>query len=66
MGVDDTASRGIFHSRTNLKNKGAVFSLGCRAEVLTAQLRSPIIVPHAASKAETKVIITLLYSMLML
>lgn len=55
MGVDDTASRGLFHSRTNLKNKGAVFSLGGRSDVLGSQLKAPIIVPHAASKAESKV-----------
>jgi len=55
MGVDDNAPRGIFHSRTSLKNKGAVFSLGSRGEVIGTNLKAPIIVPHAASKAETKV-----------
>jgi hypothetical protein len=55
MGVDDNAPRGIFHTRSSLKNRGAVFSLGARGDVIGAQLKAPIIVPHAASKAETKV-----------
>lgn len=55
MGVDDNAPRGLFHTRSSLKNRGAVFSLGARGDVIGAQLKAPIIVPHAASKAETKV-----------
>lgn len=49
MGVEDTASRGIFH-KTTLKNKGTVFSIDTRGEVLSSQLEASIIVPHTASK----------------
>lgn len=49
MGVEDTASRGIFH-KTTLKHKGTVFSIDTRGEVLSSQLEAPIIVPHTASK----------------
>ncbi|XP_059480069.1 vacuolar protein sorting-associated protein 52 homolog [Neocloeon triangulifer] len=55
MGVaENAAGRGLFHTRSNLKNRGAVFSLGTRGEVLAAGLKAPIIVPHAATKAEFK------------
>ncbi|XP_034948479.1 vacuolar protein sorting-associated protein 52 homolog [Chelonus insularis] len=49
MGVEDTASRGLFH-KSSLKNRGTVFSIGNRGDVLTSQLEQPIIVPHTASK----------------
>lgn len=49
MGIEDTASRGIFH-KTTLKHKGTVFSIDTRGEVLSSQLEAPIIVPHIASK----------------
>ncbi|XP_065332207.1 vacuolar protein sorting-associated protein 52 homolog [Cloeon dipterum] len=49
MGVSENVARGgLFQSRTSLKNRGAVFSLGTRGEVLGAGLKAPIIVPHAA------------------
>lgn len=47
MGVEDTASRGIFHKAT-LKHKGTVFSIDTRGEVLSSQLEASIIVPHTA------------------
>ncbi|XP_050459656.1 vacuolar protein sorting-associated protein 52 homolog [Cataglyphis hispanica] len=47
MGVEDTASRGIFH-KTTLKHKGTVFSIDTRGEVLSSQLEASIIVPHTA------------------
>lgn len=49
MGVEDTASRGLFH-KTSLKHKGTVFTIGNRGDVLAQQLEAPIIVPHAQSK----------------
>lgn len=49
MGVEDTASRGIFH-KTTLKHKGTVFSIDTRGEVLSSQLEASILVPHTASK----------------
>ncbi|KAL0102564.1 hypothetical protein PUN28_018096 [Cardiocondyla obscurior] len=49
MGIEDTASRGIFH-KTTLKHKGTVFSIDNRGQVLSSQLEAPIIVPHTVSK----------------
>lgn len=49
MGIEDTASRGLFH-KTSLKHKGTVFTIGNRGDVLAQQLEAPIIVPHAQSK----------------
>ncbi|XP_067131774.1 vacuolar protein sorting-associated protein 52 homolog [Centruroides vittatus] len=54
MGVEDTAKRGIFSSKPSLKNRSTIFTLGNRGSVLTTDLESPIIVPHAAQKNETK------------
>ncbi|OXU25315.1 hypothetical protein TSAR_013035 [Trichomalopsis sarcophagae] len=51
MGVEDTASRGLFH-KSHLKHRGTVFSIGARGEVLSSQLESPIIVPHTAAKTK--------------
>ncbi|XP_011252571.1 vacuolar protein sorting-associated protein 52 homolog [Camponotus floridanus] len=47
MGVEDTASRGIFQ-KTILKHKGTVFSIDTRGEVLSSQLEATIIIPHTA------------------
>ncbi|XP_076625403.1 vacuolar protein sorting 52 [Colletes latitarsis] len=49
MGVEDNIGRGIFH-KTTLKNRGTVFSIGNRGDILASQLEAPIIVPHTASK----------------
>lgn len=54
MGVDDNAKKGIFGTKPSLKNKGTIFTLGNRGNVLTVDLESPIIVPHAAQKNEAK------------
>lgn len=54
MGVEDTAKRSIFASKVALKNRSTVFSLGYRGNILTTDLESAIIVPHAAQKSETK------------
>lgn len=60
MGIEDTASRGGLFHKTSLKHKTTVFTIGNRGEVLTSQLEAPVIVPHAAQKASTKV--CMLYS----
>lgn len=50
MGVEEMGGgRGLFH-KASLKNKGTVFSIGKRGDILNSQLQEPIIVPHAASK----------------
>ncbi|KAK9882533.1 hypothetical protein WA026_021880 [Henosepilachna vigintioctopunctata] len=48
MGIEDTASRGLFNK--SLKNKGTIFTIGNRGDVLAQQLEAPIIVPHAQVK----------------
>lgn len=50
MGIEDTATRGIFH-KTVLKHKGTVFSIDKRGEVLASELEASIIVPHTACKS---------------
>lgn len=47
MGIEDTASRGLFSKAANLKQKSTVFTIGNRGDVLNQQLEAPIIVPHA-------------------
>lgn len=54
MGVEDTAKRGIFSTKPSLKNRSTVFTLGNRGAILTTDLESPIIVPHAAQRNESK------------
>ncbi|CAD7079991.1 unnamed protein product [Hermetia illucens] len=50
MGIEDTASRGLFTKNTSLKNKSTVFTIGNRGDILNQQLEAPIIVPHAQVK----------------
>ena len=50
MGIEDTATRSIFSKTTTLKNKGTIFTIGNRGDVLNQQLEAPIIVPHAQLK----------------
>ena len=52
MGVEDTASKGLFTKSTSLKNKSTVFTIGNRGDILTSQLEAPIIVPHAHQKTK--------------
>lgn len=54
MGVEDTAKRSLFGSKPILKHRATVFTLGNRGSVLTTDFEAPVIVPHAAQKAETK------------
>lgn len=52
MGIEDTASKGLFSKSTSLKNKSTVFTIGNRGDILTSQLEAPIIVPHAQQKTK--------------
>ncbi|XP_071948062.1 vacuolar protein sorting-associated protein 52 homolog [Antedon mediterranea] len=54
MGIEDNAKKGFFSSKVSFKNRSTVFTIGNRNSVLTTELEAPIIVPHAAQKAETK------------
>lgn len=54
MGVEDTTKRSLFSSKPSLKNRSTVFTVGTRNNVLTTELESPIIVPHAAQKNEVR------------
>ncbi|XP_057289466.1 vacuolar protein sorting-associated protein 52 homolog [Hydractinia symbiolongicarpus] len=55
MGVEDTAkTRGFFSTKTPLRNRSTIFSLGSRGQVITDLLEEPIIVPHAAQKTEKR------------
>ncbi|BFZ20252.1 hypothetical protein BsWGS_23291 [Bradybaena similaris] len=54
MGVEDTAKKGFFSSKPQMKNRSTVFTLGNRGEILTTELEAPVIVPHAAAKNETR------------
>lgn len=50
MGVEDTATKGLFSKQTNIKNRSTIFTIGARGDVLNQQLEAPIIVPHAQQK----------------
>lgn len=52
MGIEDTASKGLFSKSTSLKNKSTVFTIGNRGDILSSQLEAPIIVPHAQQKTK--------------
>ena len=52
---------GFFSSKTPLKNRSTIFSLGSRGQVLTDLLEEPIIVPHAAQKTDKRVSVNYLY-----
>lgn len=53
MGNDDsTATKGIFSKSMSLRNKGTIFTIGNRAEILNQQLEAPILVPHAHLKTQ--------------
>ncbi|KAL4219562.1 Vacuolar protein sorting-associated protein 52 [Mactra antiquata] len=63
MAVDETAKKDIlfitkpesfFTSKSTLKNRSTVFTVGNRGDVLTTELEAPIIVPHAAQKSENR------------
>ena len=54
MGIEDTASKGLFTKTTSLKNKSTVFTIGNRGDILTSELEAPIIVPHHQQQQKTK------------
>lgn len=54
MGIEDTASKGLFTKSTSLKNKSTIFTIGNRGDILTSQLESPIIVPHHNIQQKTR------------
>lgn len=53
MGVEETTRSGLF-TKSSLKQKNTVFTIGNRGEVLTTLLEAPIIVPHSAQKSENR------------
>lgn len=66
MGIEDKGAlrgSGLF-SKTPLKHKSTVFTIGSRGDVLSAQLEAPIIVPHAEHKTEHRVSVTAFKDML--
>lgn len=55
MGVQDAvvkqaAGGGLFGKSATLRNKGTVFTIGQRGDILNQQLEAPILVPHAQQK----------------
>lgn len=58
MGLDDSMLRGGavgFFTRSSIKSKASVFSMGDRAKVLIDPIDAPLIVPHAQQRTDTKV-----------
>ena len=55
MGLDDSAQRGGFFTKSAVKSKASVFSVGERAGILSTMLEAPIIVPHSQQKNEARV-----------
>nr|XP_002124423.1 vacuolar protein sorting-associated protein 52 homolog [Ciona intestinalis] len=55
MATEDSSRKGFFSSsKPAMRNRSTVFTLGKRDEILKEKLESPIIVPHAAQKSESK------------
>lgn len=53
MGIEDTATKqSIFSKASSLRNKGTIFTIGKRGEILNQQLEAPILVPHAQQKVQ--------------
>jgi vacuolar protein sorting-associated protein 52 len=50
MGIEDSATRGLFSKTISLRSKSTIFTIGSRGDVLNQQLEAPIIVPHAQLK----------------
>lgn len=53
MGIEDNTNRNLFY-KSSLKNRGTVFTIGNRGDVLAQQLEAPIIVPHAQQKNKVR------------
>lgn len=54
LGAAETSNRGFF-SKSSLKQKNTVFTIGNRGEILNSQLEAPIIIPHSAQQNEGRV-----------
>jgi len=56
MASDDTnkTKTSFFTGKQTLKNRATIFTLGNRGNLLTTDLESSLIIPHVASKSETK------------
>lgn len=54
MGIEDTASKGLFAKTTSLKNKSTVFTIGNRGDILKSELEAPIIFPHNQQQQKAK------------
>lgn len=56
MAADDSnkAKVSFFTGKQTLKNRSTIFTLGNRGNIVTSELESPLIIPHAAAKSETK------------
>lgn len=53
MGNEDTTNKqSIFSKSSALRNKGTIFTIGNRGEILNQQLEAPILVPHAQQKIQ--------------
>lgn len=54
MGIEDTASKGLFTKQTSLKNKSTIFTISNRGNILTSELEAPIIFPHTQQQQKAK------------
>ena len=54
LGASETSIRGFF-SKSSLKQKNTVFTIGNRGDILTSQLDAPVIIPHSAHQKEARV-----------
>lgn len=59
MGIEDTATKqSIFSKASSLRNKGTIFTIGKRGEILNQQLEAPILVPHAQQKVQVSSVVS--------
>ncbi|XP_015793928.1 vacuolar protein sorting-associated protein 52 homolog [Tetranychus urticae] len=56
MAADDSHKSKVsfFTGKQTLKNRSTIFTLGNRGNIVTTELESPLIIPHTATKMETK------------
>lgn len=54
LGATETSGRSFF-SKSSLKQKDTVFTIGNRGDVITSLLEAPIIIPHSAQQNESRV-----------
>ncbi|KAK7576041.1 hypothetical protein V9T40_012327 [Parthenolecanium corni] len=53
LGATETSGRSFF-SKSSLKQKDTVFTIGNRGDVITSLLEAPIIIPHSAQQNESR------------